>query len=113
MDETIWGHLAEAQVLEVDPMPEKNGPAKIYPFQNKSLGIDLYDGYLLELQDLDNRWTQMEDEVALAFLVAPNENLLKHPSTSYGYLKAVEEEEAGQQAVGFTDVSFKNAISTS
>jgi len=55
----------------------------------------------------------MEDEVAEAYLVAPNEILFKHPSTSYGYLHAVDEEEAGQKAVGFTDISFKNAISTS
>jgi len=112
MDETIRSNSAKAQVINVNlAHPEKNGPALINKVLNVEVDNVLYDGYILELQDIDNRYiTELEEEAVQMNVVSPNELLLKVPSTCFPYLHSLVDEKMGRKKAGLDEPVYKNAI---
>jgi hypothetical protein len=67
--------------------PEKNGPALIIRFSDRTVKDVLYDGFKLTIQDVDLRYIMAEEEPNfVAYHLGCNEVILKYPSTSYTFL---------------------------
>ena len=113
MDDTIRNNSAKARVINVNlELPEKNGPCIISKFNNYNADNVLFDGFILQLQDVDHRFVMMEEECVQAHLVAPNEILVKLPSTCYSYLHDINEETKAKENANFDDEVFKNSTET-
>ena len=114
MDDTIRSNSAKAEVINVNLVhPEKNGPVMIYKITNVEVDKVLYDGFILELQDIDNRFiTDVKEEAVQMHAVSPNELLLKAPSTCFPYLHSPKDEEIGRKKAGLDGSVYKNATET-
>jgi len=103
MNDTQRNHLNAASIVNVDPdHPEKNGDMMIYSLTNHQ-GTDnvLRNGYIMEFQSVDHRWITLEAETYEAWVVAPNEVLVKRPSTSFTYIHAPGDEKIGKEKSDF------------
>ena len=92
--------------------PEKNGTVMVYHFENLLESTVLRNGYILEIQYVDRRWMEeLETEAIEAWQVAPNEVLVKQPSTSFSFLHATDEETKGKALANFDNAVIEQATS--
>jgi hypothetical protein len=73
-------------ILANPELPERNGDVMIFPFLEYQMNNKVLNGYTIEFQDQDIRFTELEEEAFVAWHIGGGEVVVKYPSMPWSFL---------------------------
>lgn len=92
-------------------LPENNGPAKVFKITNCNVNDTHYNGYCIEIQDVDIRFMHGDTPHFEAWNLG-HEVFLKMPAASYTFLFDSATEKAGKAMANLTASSIEETMDT-